>query len=53
MTELRADARRNREELLDVAREVIREQGVDASLRDIVGKGAHRPFLAQRRSTVT
>jgi AcrR family transcriptional regulator len=35
MTELRADARRNREELLDVAREVIREQGVDASLRDI------------------
>lgn len=35
MTELRADARRNREELLDVARQVIREQGVDASLRDI------------------
>jgi hypothetical protein len=24
-----------------------------ASLRDIVGEGAHRPFLAQRRSTVT
>ncbi len=35
MTELRADARRNREELLEVARQVIREQGVDASLRDI------------------
>jgi AcrR family transcriptional regulator len=35
LTELRADARRNREELLDVARQVIREQGVDASLRDI------------------
>jgi AcrR family transcriptional regulator len=35
VTELRADARRNREELLDVARQVIREQGVDASLRDI------------------
>ena len=35
MAELRADARRNREELLDVARQVIREQGVDASLRDI------------------
>ena len=35
MTELRADARRNREELLEVARQVIREQGVDASLRDV------------------
>src|ERR1700761_4053144 len=35
MTELRADARRNREELLDIARQVIRENGVDASLRDI------------------
>jgi AcrR family transcriptional regulator len=35
LTELRADARRNREELLEVARQVIREQGVDASLRDI------------------
>jgi AcrR family transcriptional regulator len=35
MTELRADARRNRDELLAVARQVIREQGVDASLRDI------------------
>jgi AcrR family transcriptional regulator len=35
VTELRADARRNRGELLDVARQVIREQGVDASLRDI------------------
>jgi AcrR family transcriptional regulator len=33
--ELRADARRNRDELLDVARQVIREEGVDASLRDI------------------
>ncbi len=35
MAELRADARRNREDLLAVARQVIREQGVDASLRDI------------------
>ena len=35
MTELRADARRNREELLEAARQVIREEGVDASLRDI------------------
>jgi AcrR family transcriptional regulator len=35
VTDLRADARRNREELLDVARQVIAEQGVDASLRDI------------------
>jgi AcrR family transcriptional regulator len=35
MTELRADARRNRSELLDVARVVIAEQGVQASLRDI------------------
>jgi AcrR family transcriptional regulator len=35
LAELRADARRNREELLDVARQVISEQGVDASLRDI------------------
>ena len=35
MPELRADARRNRDELLDVARQVIAEQGVDASLRDI------------------
>ncbi len=33
--ELRADARRNRDELLDVARQVIAEEGVDASLRDI------------------
>jgi AcrR family transcriptional regulator len=32
---LRADARQNRAELLDVAREVIAEQGTDASLRDI------------------
>jgi AcrR family transcriptional regulator len=35
MAELRADARRNRDELLDVARQVIAEEGVDASLRDI------------------
>ncbi len=35
MAELRADARRNREELLEVARQVIRERGVDTSLRDI------------------
>jgi AcrR family transcriptional regulator len=35
LPELRADARRNRDELLDVARQVIREEGVDASLRDI------------------
>ena len=35
MAELRADARRNRGELLDVARQVIAEEGVDASLRDI------------------
>ena len=35
MAELRADAQRNRGELLDVARQVIAEEGVDASLRDI------------------
>jgi AcrR family transcriptional regulator len=35
MADLRADARRNRDELLDVARQVIAEEGVDASLRDI------------------
>jgi AcrR family transcriptional regulator len=35
MPELRADARRNRAELLEVARQVIAEEGVDASLRDI------------------
>src|SRR5882672_11757920 len=35
MAELRADARRNREELLDVARQVIAEEGTEASLRDI------------------
>jgi AcrR family transcriptional regulator len=35
MADLRADARRNRDELLDVARLVIAEEGVDASLRDI------------------
>jgi AcrR family transcriptional regulator len=35
VTDLRADARRNREELLDVARQVFAEEGVDASLRDI------------------
>ncbi|MFD8081608.1 TetR/AcrR family transcriptional regulator [Kitasatospora sp. NPDC059722] len=33
--ELRADARRNREGLLAVAREVFSEQGTDASLRDV------------------
>jgi AcrR family transcriptional regulator len=32
---LRADAAQNRAELLDVARQVIAEEGVDASLRDI------------------
>jgi AcrR family transcriptional regulator len=32
---MRADAQRNRAELLDAARLVIAEQGVDASLRDI------------------
>jgi AcrR family transcriptional regulator len=35
MPDLRADARRNRDELLEVARRVIAEEGVDASLRDI------------------
>ena len=35
MTDLRADARRNREEILDIAREMIATEGVDASLRDI------------------
>lgn len=35
MADLRADARRNREELLAIARQVIAEQGTDASLRDI------------------
>lgn len=31
----RADARRNRERILEAAREVIGEQGTDASLRDV------------------
>jgi AcrR family transcriptional regulator len=35
MAELRADAQRNRGELLGAARQVIAEEGVDASLRDI------------------
>ncbi|MFF5083804.1 TetR/AcrR family transcriptional regulator [Actinoplanes sp. NPDC000266] len=35
MGELRADARRNRERILDVARVVVREQGTQASLRDV------------------
>jgi AcrR family transcriptional regulator len=33
--ELRADARRNRENLLAVARTVVAEEGTDASLRDV------------------
>ena len=32
---MRADARKNHDHLLDVAREVVAEQGADASLRDI------------------
>jgi len=32
---MRADARKNRDHLLEVAREVVNEQGADASLRDI------------------
>jgi AcrR family transcriptional regulator len=32
---MRSDARRNRDQLLAVAREVVAEQGADASLRDI------------------
>ena len=32
---MRADAKKNYESLLAIAREVITEQGVDASLRDI------------------
>ncbi|MEV4345610.1 helix-turn-helix domain-containing protein [Actinoplanes sp. NPDC049596] len=35
MAELRADARRNRERILDVARVVVREHGTQASLRDV------------------
>lgn len=35
MTEPRADARRNRERILQVARVVVREQGTQASLRDV------------------
>jgi AcrR family transcriptional regulator len=35
MPDLRADAQRNRSELMDVARQVIAEDGVEASLRDI------------------
>jgi AcrR family transcriptional regulator len=35
VSDLRADARHNRDELLDVARQVIATEGVDASLRDI------------------
>jgi len=32
---MRADARKNRDHLLEVARDVVNEQGADASLRDI------------------
>src|ERR1700679_2434661 len=35
---MRADARKNYEHLLAVAREVVAEQGADASLRDIARK---------------
>jgi AcrR family transcriptional regulator len=35
VSNLRVDAQRNRDELLDVARQVFAEEGVDASLRDI------------------
>ena len=32
---MRADARKNRDHLLEVARDVVNEQGAEASLRDI------------------
>jgi len=32
---MRADAQRNRERLIEVAREVFREQGYDASLDEV------------------
>jgi AcrR family transcriptional regulator len=35
MAEQRADARRNRERILEVAHTVVTEQGTDASLRDV------------------
>lgn len=35
---MRADARKNYEQLLEVARDVFAEQGVDASLRDVARK---------------
>ncbi|HEU5024813.1 MAG TPA: helix-turn-helix domain-containing protein [Spirillospora sp.] len=50
---LRADARRNRERILDVAAEVVAEQGTQASLRDIarraeVGMGTLYRHFATR-----
>ena len=52
---MRADARKNYEHLLDVAREVITEQGADASLRDIarragVGLGTLYRHFPQREA---
>jgi AcrR family transcriptional regulator len=41
-TALRADARRNRERLLDAAREVFAESGLDASLEEIARRAGVR-----------
>lgn len=46
---LRADAARNREKLLDAAREVFTEQGLDASMRQIARHaGVSEPTLRRR-----
>jgi AcrR family transcriptional regulator len=54
---MRADARRNRESLLEVAREVLAEEGVDASLRSVarragVGSGTLYRHFPTREALV-
>ena len=46
---MRADAQRNYDRIVEVAREVFREQGYDASLDEV----AKRPASGRARSTGT
>ena len=45
---LRADAQRNRERIIDAAREVFAEQGLDASLNEVARRAGSgwRPYSA-------
>ena len=48
-TGLRADAQRNRERIIDAAREVFAEQGLDASLNEVARRAERsgwRPYSA-------